>query len=170
MWVRMRRQRRHQHLSTSAEGYVAKALVTCHSPCSHGGGMETPARGGSQTCWLPTPFGAARAVAVPAKIRQTVNVHSISATKQQFGKNFEILAQRRQAVDAWRANHQIPSRDSTSEVAAALADAERAIEVRAQAYAAVRRSMAMTSRYSNNHSKFRGAASAGPCRITMSAH
>lgn len=65
--------------------------------------------------------------------------------EEKCGKDIALLAQRRQAIDAWRANHPIPSRNPTPEVAAALADADRAIEVFAQAYAAVRRAMATTT-------------------------
>ena len=61
------------------------------------------------------------------------------------GKDVAILAQRRQAIDEWRANHPVPSRNPKLEVTAALAEAERAIKAFAQAYAAVRRAMATTA-------------------------
>lgn len=65
--------------------------------------------------------------------------------EEKCGKGSEVHAQRLQVIEAWRASHPIPPRTPTPEVAAALAEAERAILAFAEAYAAVRRAMAATS-------------------------
>lgn len=65
--------------------------------------------------------------------------------EEKCGQDPAVLAQRHQAIDAWRAAHPIQPRSPTPEVTAALAEADRAIEAFAQAYATVRRARAATT-------------------------
>lgn len=65
--------------------------------------------------------------------------------KEKCGKDPAVLAQRQQVIATWRTAHPIPPRTQPLAVAEALTEAERAIEMFAQAYAAVRRAVAVTN-------------------------